>query len=62
MGMKFVPKRMIIIVAHDKDVDMIVDALVKVNRTGFIGDGKIFVCPTDDALRVRTKETGDVAL
>jgi nitrogen regulatory protein PII 2 len=62
MGMKFIPKRMIIIVAHDKDVDTIVDAIVKTNRTGYIGDGKIFVCPTDTALRIRTKETGDEAL
>jgi nitrogen regulatory protein PII 2 len=61
-GMKFVPKRMLVIVAKDKDVDKIVDALVKTNRTGFIGDGRIFVCPTDDAQRIRTKETGDAAL
>jgi nitrogen regulatory protein PII 2 len=62
MGMKFVPKRMLVIVAHDKDVNTIVDVIVKTNRTGYIGDGKIFVCPTDDALRIRTKETGDAAL
>ena len=61
-GMKFVPKRMLVIVAKDEEVDIIVDALVKVNKTGFIGDGKIFVCPTDNAMRVRTKESGDAAL
>jgi len=61
-GMKFVPKRMLVIVAKDKEVDIIIDALVKVNKTGFIGDGKIFVCPTDDAMRIRTKESGDTAL
>ena len=61
-GMKFVPKRMLVIVAKDEDVTIIVDALEKVNKTGFIGDGKIFVCPTDDAMRVRTKESGDAAL
>ena len=61
-GMKFVPKRMLVIVAKDKEVDIIIDALVKVNKTGFIGDGKIFVCPTDDAMRIRTKESGDAAL
>jgi nitrogen regulatory protein PII 2 len=43
-GMKFIPKRMLVIVAKDEDVDKIVDTLVKTNRTGFIGDGKIFVC------------------
>ncbi|MDR0758117.1 MAG: P-II family nitrogen regulator [Tannerella sp.] len=61
-GMKFVPKRMLIIVAKDEDVDVIVSVLVKSNKTGYIGDGKIFVCPTDDALKVRTMERGDAAL
>jgi nitrogen regulatory protein PII 2 len=61
-GMTFVPKRMLIIVAKDEDVDTIVDAIVKSNKTGYIGDGKIFICPTDNALRIRTKESGDVAL
>ena len=61
-GMKFVPKRMLIFVAKDEDVDVIVDAIVKSNKTGYIGDGKIFICPTDNALRIRTNETGDVAL
>ena len=61
-GMKFVPKRMLIIVAKEEEVGIIVDALVKVNKTGFIGDGKIFVCPTDNAIRVRTNESGYAAL
>jgi nitrogen regulatory protein PII 2 len=61
-GMKFVPKRMLIIIAKDGDVDAIVDAIVRSNKTGYIGDGKIFICPTDNALKVRTKESGDVAL
>jgi nitrogen regulatory protein PII 2 len=61
-GMKFVPKRMLVIVAKDEEVNIIVDALVKVNKTGYIGDGKIFVCPTDNAQRIRTKESGDAAL
>jgi nitrogen regulatory protein PII 2 len=61
-GMKFVPKRMLIIVAKEEEVGVIVDALVKVNKTGFIGDGKIFVCPTDNAIRIRTNESGYAAL
>jgi nitrogen regulatory protein PII 2 len=61
-GMKFVPKRMLVIVAKDEEVNTIVDALVKVNKTGYIGDGKIFICPTDNAVRVRTKESGNAAL
>ncbi|WP_080905597.1 P-II family nitrogen regulator [Parabacteroides sp. Marseille-P3160] len=62
MGMKFVPKRMLIIVASDENVEIIMNALIKANRTGYIGDGKIFVCPTDDAVRIRTNESGDTAL
>lgn len=61
-GMKFVPKRMLIIVAKEEEVDIIIDGLVKVNKTGYIGDGKIFVCPTDNAMRIRTKESGNSAL
>lgn len=62
VGMKFVPKRMIKIVADDSQVDSIVQTIMKVNQTAQIGDGKIFVCPIDDAVRVRTKETGKDAL
>ncbi|MDR2692413.1 MAG: P-II family nitrogen regulator [Dysgonamonadaceae bacterium] len=62
LGMKYIPKRMLVIVAKDGDVDKIVESIIQVNWTGYIGDGKIFVCPTDDALRIRTNETGDNAL
>ncbi|MDR3340907.1 MAG: P-II family nitrogen regulator [Candidatus Symbiothrix sp.] len=62
MGMKYVPKRMLVIVSKDEDVDKIVKAIIQSNRTGYIGDGKIFVCPTDDALKIRTQECGDAAL
>ncbi|MEA5129404.1 MAG: P-II family nitrogen regulator [Proteiniphilum sp.] len=61
-GMKFVPKRMLVIVAKDEDVETIVNVIIKSNRTGYIGDGKIFICPTDNALKIRTKESGDAAL
>lgn len=60
--MEFIPKRFVSIVVEDDMVEPTVNALVKVNQTGRIGDGKIFVCPVDDALRVRTDETGSVAL
>ena len=62
VGMKYIPKRMLVIVAKDSDVDRIVESIIQVNWTGYIGDGKIFVCPTDDALRIRTDERGDIAL
>lgn len=61
-GMKFVPKRMLVIVAKDEYVETIVNTIIKSNKTGYIGDGKIFVCPTDNAIKVRTKESGDAAL
>jgi nitrogen regulatory protein PII 2 len=61
-GMKFIPKRMLVIVAKDIEVEPIVEAIVHANKTGYIGDGKIFVCPTDEALCVRTGDTGDAAL
>jgi nitrogen regulatory protein PII 2 len=61
-GMKYIPKRMLVIVAKDSDVEKIIDGIIQENRTGYIGDGKIFVCPTDDAIRIRTNEVGDNAL
>jgi nitrogen regulatory protein PII 2 len=61
-GMKFIPKRMLIIIAKDEDVDKIINVIIKNNRTGYIGDGKIFICPADNAMRIRTQETGTSAL
>ncbi|WP_432738257.1 P-II family nitrogen regulator [Maridesulfovibrio sp. FT414] len=52
------PKRVLTAVVPDKDVDAIVTAIMEVNRTGKPGDGKIFICPIGDAVRVRTGETG----
>lgn len=61
-AMEFVPKRMITTVVDDKDVERVVNIIMAVNRTGQIGDGKIFVLPVDDAIRIRTKERGFEAL
>lgn len=61
-GMKYVPKRMLTLVVEDKDVDAIIKEIVKINQTAQIGDGKIFICPVDNAVRVRTDESGDAAL
>lgn len=62
VGVRCIPKRMIWLWLDDEQVSAIIDALMAINRTGQIGDGKIFVCPADDALRVRTGERGQVAL
>jgi nitrogen regulatory protein PII 2 len=60
--MEYIPKRLLSVVACNQDVDAIVKAIIEVNQTGQIGDGKIFVCPVDNAIRIRTDETGDKAI
>ena len=52
------PKRVVTIVVEDDVVDSVVEAIISVNKTGKPGDGKIFVLPLKDAVRVRTGETG----
>lgn len=61
-SMRYIPKRMISLVVSDEDTSLVVEAIMKVNHTGQIGDGKIFVSPIEDALRVRTMEKGNHAL
>jgi nitrogen regulatory protein P-II 1 len=58
----FVPKARIEVVVEDALLDTVVDALVRSARTGKIGDGKVFVLPLDDVVRVRTGESGPGAL
>ena len=50
------------IVAADSDVERIVAAIVAAARTGEIGDGKIFLSPVTDAIRIRTDERGEEAV
>jgi nitrogen regulatory protein PII 2 len=52
------PKRMITIVVDDDEVDDVVETLITANQTGKPGDGKIFVLPVADGVRVRTGEKG----
>ena len=56
------PKRLLTVVIPDSKVKGVVDTIIKVNQTGHAGDGKIFVMPILDVVRVRTGETGDLAL
>ena len=58
----FLPKKMLMIVVNDDEVPHIVDALTQINKSGQQGDGKIFVCSMDDAVRIRTGEHGNKAL
>jgi nitrogen regulatory protein PII 2 len=62
LHLKYIPKRMISVIAEDADVPLVVGLIMKVNRSGRFGDGKIFVIPTEDAIRIRTGESGDVAI
>jgi nitrogen regulatory protein PII 2 len=61
-GMKYVPKRLVSIIVPDAEVDVVVKSIIEVNQTAQIGDGKIFVCPIDDAVRVRTGEQSESAI
>ncbi len=50
------------IVVRDKNVEKTVNAIQKAAWTGEIGDGRIFIIPIEDAIRIRTAERGDIAL
>ena len=58
----FLPKIRIDVVIPDADADKVVEAIRRTAAMGQIGDGKIFVSPIDQAVRIRTGETGDAAL
>jgi nitrogen regulatory protein P-II 1 len=58
----FLPKIKIEIVAPDQMADTIVETIVSSAKTGRIGDGKIFVLPIEDAIRIRTGERGEEAI
>ena len=59
---ELLPKVKIEIIVHDQDVEKIMESIAKKAMTGKIGDGKIFVYPVEDALRIRTDERGDKAI
>ena len=56
------PKIKVECVVADRDVQTIVDTVLRHARTGSIGDGKVFVMPVEDAYRIRTGETGEETL
>ena len=61
-GMDFLPKMKIECVVDDSLVNMAVEAIMKTARTNKIGDGKIFVMPVEEVIRIRTGETGNAAV
>ncbi len=58
----FLPKIKLELVLPDSKVDAAVAAIIKSAKTGKIGDGKVFISPVDDAIRIRTEEKGDTAV
>ncbi|HEU5124429.1 MAG TPA: P-II family nitrogen regulator [Verrucomicrobiae bacterium] len=58
----FLPKLKIEVVLGDSSTEAAVDAIVKAARTGKIGDGKVFVSAVENAVRIRTEETGEQAV
>src|SRR5688500_7248684 len=58
----FLPKIKLEIVLADNLVTGAVEAIIKAAKTGKIGDGKVFVSPVEDAIRIRTEERGDRAV
>ena len=58
----FIPKVKVEVVVEDDQVERVVEAIENAARTGRIGDGKIFVLPVEQAVRIRTGDRGDDAI
>ncbi len=58
----FLPKVKIEVVVNDDDSSKVAEAIVKSANTGKIGDGKVFISPVEEAIRIRTGETGAEAV
>jgi nitrogen regulatory protein PII 2 len=59
---RLIPKRMLNVIVPDKLVKNVVNTIIRINKTGKSGDGKIFVMPLAESWRVRTGESGDEVL
>ncbi len=58
----FLPKVKIEVIVRDEDVEKVVQTILKTAQTGRVGDGKIFIIPVDDVIRIRTGEKGEQAI
>jgi nitrogen regulatory protein P-II 1 len=58
----FLPKIKIEVIVADNVAEKVIETIMNAARTGQVGDGKIFVYPVDDVIRVRTGESGEEAL
>jgi nitrogen regulatory protein P-II 1 len=61
-SVEFIPKLRLDIVVDDGDAEKVADAIVAAGQTGKIGDGKIWICPIDTVVRIRTDERGSDAI
>ncbi len=62
VSIDMLPKLKMELVVKDQDVDKAVNVIISASRTGNIGDGKIFIIPVEDVIRVRPGERGEKAL
>jgi len=62
LGGRLIPKRLFTILAHEDQIHDIVQTIIQVNSQGRSGDGKIFICPLLDVVRIRTGERGETAI
>ncbi len=58
----FLPKIKIEVIVRDEDVEKVVETIMKTAQTGRVGDGKIFIIPVEDVIRIRTGERGEKAI
>jgi nitrogen regulatory protein PII 2 len=61
-GPKLIPKRLVSVVVPDDTVQRVVRTIIEINRTNHPGDGKVFVLPVTESVRLRTGERNDAAL
>jgi len=61
-AIEFLPKIRLEVAVSDENLDSVIEAISSSPKTGKIGDGKIFVMPIEQTVRIRTEETGDIAL
>ena len=59
---EFLPKKKIEMIVDDTDCDTVIETICERGRTGAVGDGKIFIMPIEEVVRVRTGDTGVKAL
>jgi nitrogen regulatory protein P-II 1 len=59
---EFLPKKKIEMVVDDKDAQIVVDTICEKGRTGAVGDGKIFIFPVEEVVRIRTGDRGPGAI